>query len=220
MKVAVVLYEAVEPVDLAVVGVLSMAKRITDDLEYFTVAETEGPVVLQNGLTVHADYSFANAPAVDVVIVTGGPGWTRQTNNEAMLRFLRARAAENECIASVCTGAMILAAAGLLDGKPATTKSQVASPEISPLSVLSKRFGVDSSEALVIDAGNIVTGGGVTLGIDTTLYLLARYLGEDVASETARIMEYKAARQANMDRLPIRILTESDAQRTPALTQP
>ncbi|AUT64903.1 DJ-1/PfpI family protein [Paraburkholderia terrae] len=220
MKVAVVLYEAVEPVDLAVVGVLSMAKRITDDLEYFTVAETEGPVVLQNGLTVHADYAFANAPAVDVVIVTGGPGWTRQTNNKSMLGFLRSRAAENECIASVCTGAMILAAAGLLDGKPATTKSQVAPPEISPLSVLSERFGIDSSEALVIDAGNIVTGGGVTLGIDTTLYLLARYLGEDVASETARIMEYKAARQANMDRLPIQILTESDGQCTPALTQP
>ncbi|MEM5460847.1 DJ-1/PfpI family protein [Paraburkholderia phytofirmans] len=218
MKVAVVLYEAVEPVDLAVVGVLSMAKRVTDDLEYFTVAETEGPIILQNGLTVHADCSFADAPAVDVVIVTGGPGWTRQTNNEPMLDFLRTRAAENECIASVCTGAMILAAAGLLDGKPATTKSPVAPPEISPVSVLSDRFGVDSSEALVIDAGNFVTGGGVTLGIDTTLYLLSRYLGEDVAAETARIMEYTAARQANMNRLPVRIWAESDANHSPALS--
>ncbi|CAJ5663208.1 putative hydratase [Burkholderia pseudomallei] len=218
MKVAVVLYEAVEPVDLAVVGVLSMAKRITDDLEYFTVAQTEGPVILQNGLTVHADYSFADAPAVDVIIVTGGPGWTRQTNNEPMLGFLRARAAENACIASVCTGAMILAAAGLLDGKPATTKSQVAPPEVSPLSVLSERFGVETSEALVIDAGNIVTGGGVTLGVDATLYLLSRYLGEDVAAETARIMEYTGARQANMNRLPVKIWAESDADRSPALT--
>jgi len=216
MKAAVVLYEAVEPIDLAVVGVLSMAKRVTDDLEYFTVAQSVAPIILQNGLTVHADYSFADAPAVDVVIVTGGPGWTHQTNNGPMLDFLRARAAANECIASVCTGAMILAAAGLLDGKPATTKSPVAPPEISPVSVLSDRFGVDSSQALVIDAGNIVTGGGVTLGIDTTLHLLSRYLGEDVAAETARIMEYSAARQANLNRLPVKTVAESGATRGPA----
>lgn len=67
---------------------------------------------MQNGLTVHAHYSFADAPAVDVVIVTGSPGWARQVAYGQMLDFLCNRAAPNECIASVRTGAMIVVAAG------------------------------------------------------------------------------------------------------------
>lgn len=203
MKVAVILYAAVEPVDLAVVGVLSMAKRITDKLEYFTVSETGGVVTLQNGLKVLTDYSFDNAPEADLVIVTGGPGWTAQADNPAMLDFLRDRAAANECVSSVCTGAMILGAAGLLDGKTATTKFEVVPPEKSPLTVLGERFGIDSTAALVVDEDDVVTGGGVTLGIDTTLYLLQRFLGEGVALETARIMEYGASWDANQKRLPV-----------------
>jgi transcriptional regulator GlxA family with amidase domain len=203
MRVAVVLYEAVEPIDLAVVGVLSMARRVTDRLEYFTVGQSGEPVTLQNGLTVQVDHSFDTAPEVDVVIVTGGPGWNQQTHTKPMLEFLRRRAASGETVASVCTGAMILAAAGLLENRRATTKFEVVPPENSPLHVLSSRFLVDATAALVVDEGPIVTGGGVTLGIDTTLYLLQRYLGDVVANETARIMEYQAAWTANRKRLPV-----------------
>jgi transcriptional regulator GlxA family with amidase domain len=201
MKIAVILYDAVEPIDLAVVGVLSMATRVTDQLEYFTVAEKGGAVTLQNGLKVLADHSFDTAPAADVIIVTGGPGWQRQANNPAMMDFLRKRKSHTDIIASVCTGAMILAASGLLDGRQATTKFEVVAPEISPLKELTDRFGVASTEALVVDEGDIVTGGGVTLGIDTTLYLLERVLGKNVAEETARIMEYGAAFEVNRNRL-------------------
>ncbi|WP_118180575.1 DJ-1/PfpI family protein [Paraburkholderia phosphatilytica] len=201
MKIAVVLYDAVEPIDLAVVGVLSMATRVTDQLEYFTVSENGGAVVLQNGLKVLADHSFDTAPAADVIIVTGGPGWKQQAVNPAMADFLRRRKAHTEIMASVCTGSMILAASGLLDGKQATTKFEVVAPEQSPLEELSDRFGVESTAALVVDEGDIVTGGGVTLGIDTTLYLLERVLGKNVARETARIMEYRAALEANQQRL-------------------
>jgi transcriptional regulator GlxA family with amidase domain len=203
VKVAVVLYDAVEPIDLAVVGVLSMAKRVTDQLDYFTVAEHGGTVNLQNGLKVQADHSFDTAPAADVVIVTGGPGWKKQTDNPAMSAFLRARMDKSETVASVCTGAMILAAAGVLDGKRATTKFEVVPPEQSSLDELSEKFGVEATAALVVDERNVVTGGGVTLGIDTTLYLLQRFLGKDVAQETARIMEYQAAWEANQKRLPV-----------------
>ena len=74
MKIAVVLYEGVEPIDLGVVGVLSMAKRVTSGLEYFTVSEFGGVVSLQNGLEVLTDYNFHDVPWADVFIVTGGPG--------------------------------------------------------------------------------------------------------------------------------------------------
>ena len=208
MRIAVVLYEAVEPIDLAVVGVLSMARRVADQLQYFTVAEHGGNVTLQNGLTVHADHSFKTAPAADVVIVAGGPGWKRQSDNLAMIAFLRRRKENGEILASVCTGSMILAAAGLLDGRRATTKYEVVPPETSPLAELGDRFGISCAPALVVDEGDLVTGGGVTLGIDTTLYLLQRFLGDNVAQETARIMEYQAAWQANRERLPV-LVTQS-----------
>jgi transcriptional regulator GlxA family with amidase domain len=208
MKIAVVLYDGVEPIDLAVVGVLSMARRVTDQLEYFTVAQSDSAVILQNGLKVLPDHSFETAPATDAIIVTGGPGWQRQADNPAMTDFLRTRMAGTNIMASVCTGAMILAASGLLNGRRATTKFEVAAPESSPLAELRDRFGVESTAALVVDEGDLVTGGGVTLGIDTTLYLLERLLGKPVAQETARIMEYTAAWDANRKRLPTLVAAE------------
>lgn len=200
--IAVVLYSGVEPIDLAVVGVLSMARRIVDDLAYYTVSESGGAVTLQNGLVVQADHAFASAPPADVVIVTGGPGWDHQTRNPAMLDFLRERVDGGEIVGSVCTGAMILAAAGMLSGKQATTKYEVVPPEHSPLASLRERFGVEAEPAWIVDEGAVFTGGGVTLGIDTTLYLLQRLFGETAANETARIMEYGAAWRSNQARLP------------------
>jgi transcriptional regulator GlxA family with amidase domain len=99
----------------------------------------------------------------------------------------------------VHTDGMILAAAGLLDGLPATTKREVvAGQEVPPIDLLRERHPrVDVVEALVADNGRIVTGGGVTLCIDTTLHLLARLLGQHVAEETARILEYRQAWRAN-----------------------
>jgi transcriptional regulator GlxA family with amidase domain len=211
LRVAVVLYPKVEPIDLAVVGVLSMAKRVTEQLEYFTVAEHGGTVELQNGLTVQVDYSFERAPRADVIIVTGGPGWTEQVANPRMHAFLKERAESGDVVASVCTGALVLGAAGLLDGKQATTKYQVVPPEENPLHVLAESFGARTTPALVVDEGAIVTGGGVTLGIDTTLYLLERFLGENVANETARIMEYTFAWKANRARLPVISLCAASA---------
>ena len=202
MRVAVVLYPHVEPIDLAVVGTLSMAKRVTDKLSYFTVSENGGQVELQNGLRVQTDFSFADAPVADVIVVTGGPGWRNELENTKMHAFLKHRHGRGEVISSVCTGAMILGASGLLDGKRATTKAPVASPEERPITTMGRLCSTtDAVEALVVDEGDIVTGGGVTLGIDTTLYLLERFLGAHVCNETARIMEYSAALAANHHRL-------------------
>ncbi|HBT33939.1 MAG TPA: DJ-1/PfpI family protein [Pusillimonas sp.] len=204
MRIAVVLYDFVEPIEIGILGTLSMARRVDSSLTYFTVSEHGGLIELQNGLRVETDYAFDNAPAADVVMVTGGPGWKQQVENEPILSFLRNRSNETACIASVCTGAMILAAAGLLDGQRATTKVPVIAPEVCPLDTLKENHPcVQTMHALVVDEGSVVTGGGVSLCVDLTLYLLERFLGEAVADETARIMEYQAARHANRKRLPV-----------------
>ncbi len=147
-----------------------------------------------------ADFGIDDAPPCDLVIVTGGPGWTAQAAARTTLDYIRRVHASNR-VASVCTGAMILAASGILDGGPATTKRQVVAPEISPLAVMRANYPqIDVREAMLVDrGGTMVTGGGVSLCIDTTLHLLATMLGQHVAEETARIMEYQRAWRANRE---------------------
>ena len=168
----------------------------------FLVAERAGSVVLANGLTVLADYGYEDAPPADVLIITGGPGWQREARTPATLEFVR-RYSRGICVAGVCTGGMILAATGLLDGRAATTKREVCGEEASPLALMRERHpAVRALDARLVDCGPVLTGGGVSLCIDMTLHLLARFLGEGVARETARIIEYSAALEANEARLP------------------
>ena len=202
LRFAVFIYEGVEPIDLATIGVLSMARRVAPQIEILTVAPAAGPVLLASGLTVLAQYGFADCPPAEVLIVTGGPGWEAQARDPATLEFLRGYGGER-IVASVCTGGMILAAAGLLDGLRATTKREVIGDEVPPLALMRQRHpAIRVREARLVDEGRLVTGGGVTLCIDTTLHLLERLLGKQVAAETARILEYSAAREANRRALP------------------
>jgi transcriptional regulator GlxA family with amidase domain len=193
-------YDGVEPIDLATYGVLSMARRVAPEIEICIIAPRAGPITLANGLQVIADFGIENAPSCEIVIVTGGPGWTVQAETPGTLEYVR-RVHASGRIASVCTGAMILAASGILEGGPATTKREVVPPEVPPLQVMRAKYPhIDVREAVLVDRGDgIVTGGGVSVCIDTTLYLLGRSLGEHVANETARIMEYQRALRANDD---------------------
>ena len=204
MRTGVFIYEGVEPIDLATYGVLSMARRVAPVISVTTIAPRRGPVMLANGLEVLAAHGLDHAPELDLLIVTGGPGWIAQCEASSTLAFLRERAAQGVVIASVCTGGMILAAAGLLDGLQATTKQKVIEGgEVPPLMLLPRRHpAVRAVSARLVDEGAVVTGGGVTLCIDVTLYMIERMLGAEVAHETARIMEYSAARDANRSRLP------------------
>lgn len=209
MKFGVLIYPDVEPIDLATFGVLSMARRIRDDIEICTIAPQAGVTLLASGLRVVADYDLQTAPPLDILIVTGGPGWMAQSRSPAMLAFLRRAAAEIPVV-SVCTGGMLLAASGLLDGKAATTKRAVVAPELSPLQRLRDDYpGIEAREASLVDEGTLITGGGVSLCIDTTLYLLARLFGRDMAAETARIIEYQRAWAANMAQFPPVVMAQS-----------
>jgi len=132
-------------------------------------------------------------------VIAAGTQTTMFSNRIIKKMFTRF---SNARVTSICTGAMILAAAGLLNGKTATTKVEVVPPEDAPLDVLKKQYtGVKTRRALIVDQGPIVTGGGVTLCIDTILYVIEREFGANKADEVARIMEYQAARQANTARL-------------------
>jgi transcriptional regulator GlxA family with amidase domain len=197
---AILVYEDVEPIDIgATFGVFSMARRVVPEIRMFLVAERAGMVRCANGLKVEADYGYDNCPEADVLIVTGGPGWSRQVDNARTVAFVRGFAPRGT-IASVCTGGMILAATGLLDGRTATTKREVIGDERSPLGLMKSRHpDIDVVEARLVDSGTIITGGGVSLAIDATLHLIERFYGEAAANETARIIEYRTAWRANKD---------------------
>lgn len=203
MRFGIFIYDGVEPIDLATFGVLSMARRVAPEIEIVTIAPRAGEVTLSNGLVVMAAFDTGTAPPLDALIVTGGPGWKEQYAYEPTLDFMR-RCAESHLVVSVCTGAMILAASGVLESRHATTKREViAGQEVPPIDLLrADHPDVQATEARFVDTGNVITGGGVSLCIDTTLHLLRRMLGEGVASETARIIEYSAAAEANEARLP------------------
>lgn len=199
MLFGIFIYDGVEPIDLATFGVLSMARRIAPHIGVCTIAPKAGIVRLANGLDVVAQFGIDEAPSCDIVIVTGGPGWEAQSNSPATLDYIRCVHASGR-VASVCTGAMILAASGVLDDGAATTKRAVVPPETSPLTRMRDKFpSVDVREVPIVDAGTVVTGGGVSLCIDTTLYIIAKMLGDGVADETARIIEYQRSRAANLN---------------------
>jgi len=190
----ILLYDGVEPIDVgAAFGVLSMARRIAPGLEFAGIAARKGEIVCANGLRVVSDHDFASAPAgMTDLIVTGGPGWVQAAKDAATLDFIRTTRAR---VASMCTGAMILDAAGLLDGRRSTTKREVFAGETPPLDLLAARR--DARPAAVVESGGVVTGGGVTLGIDVMFHCLARSHGAAVAEEVARVMEYGRALAAN-----------------------
>jgi transcriptional regulator GlxA family with amidase domain len=200
VRFGIFIYDGVEPIDLATFGVLSMARRIAPEISICTIAPKAGSVALANGLKVTADYGIDDAPACDIVIVTGGPGWTAQAKASTTLDYIR-RVHASSRVASVCTGGMILAASGVLDGGPATTKREIVPPETSPVELMRETYPrIDVREAMLVERPDgIVTGGGVTLCIDTMLHLLKEMLGEDVANETARILEYSRAWRANRE---------------------
>jgi len=184
-------YDDVEPIDVgATFGVLSMAKRIDAGIDMAVVARTAGTVRLANGLEIVAPYGLQDAPNGDVLMILGGAAWPEMSKDEPTLEFIRSFGAR-ATVASVCTGALILAGSGLLDGKTATTRRFAQRGVDTPLDMMTKNHpSVRTTEARYVDEGKIITGGGVVLAVDTTLHLISRFRGKEVAAETARIIEY------------------------------
>jgi cyclohexyl-isocyanide hydratase len=144
-----------------------------------------GPVQADTGITMLADTGFAECPPLDVICVPGGPGVAALMEDAEVLGFLRCQAASARYVTSVCTGALVLGAAGLLKGRRATT--HWASHDF--LAAL----GATPVQARVVRDGNLLTGGGVTAGIDFALTLAAEMASPAVAQAIQLAIEYAPA---------------------------
>jgi cyclohexyl-isocyanide hydratase len=146
------------------------------------VARSLAPVTTDRGMQIVPTTTYAGCPQLDVVMVPGGPGQQDLMEDEETLGFLRRQAVRAQFVTSVCTGSLVLAAAGLLKGRRATC-------HWAALDSLALMGAVPASEHVVVD-GNVVTGAGVTSGIDFALRLAAILDGEAVAREVQLQIEY------------------------------
>jgi transcriptional regulator GlxA family with amidase domain len=215
MNFGVFVYDGAEAIDLATFGVLSMARRIRPEIKIYVIAPRSEIITLANGLRLVPEFDIGRPPSLDVLIVTGGPGWSGQASSPEVLKFIR-HCAQKCILVSVCTGSLILAASGVLDGKIATSKCEIVSPEISPLNIMQEDYPqIDVRHASLVAHDKIITGGGVSLCIDTMLYVLEKLFGHSVAAETARILEYQRAWTANLQHFPPMIIGSQEVRDRP-----
>ena len=149
----------------------------------FIVSENRGEVRCSKGLRINADYSYTDCPPLDYLLIPGGKGRRQQVDNPETIRFVKEQAARCRHVLSVCTGAFILRAAGLLSGKLATT-------HWGSLDELRAVEGVTVKEDRYVRNGNIWTAAGVSAGIDMALALVAAEAGEDTAGRVQLYAEY------------------------------
>lgn len=149
------------------------------------IAHTLDPVLTDRGMMIVPTVTYADCPPLDVVMVPGGPGQQDLMEDKVVLEFLRRQAQCAKYVTSVCTGSLVLGAAGLLKGKRATSH-WAAIDHLKPLGA------IPVSERVVVD-GNIVTGAGVASGIDFALKLAAILDGEEVARQIQLQIEYDPA---------------------------
>ena len=191
MRIAIVVFEGAEELDW--VGpwevFASWAKHWPDDhVEVMTVADSEHVVRCAKGVRVIPDRTWDTIGPVDVLVYPGGEGTRPQIGDEAIYARLRNLAASTPLMTSVCTGSLVYAGAGLLDGLPATT--HWASLDLLP--TLGTDIEVRPDDRFV-DAGRIVTAAGVSAGIDMALHLVARLHSVERAQQVRRVIQYDPA---------------------------
>lgn len=192
-KLGILVFDEIEVLDFAGPFEVFSVARLNEEsrrsepspFEVILIAQFDRPVVAAGGLKVLPDTTFGDCPPLDVLLVPGGLGTRWEMHNEKLLSFVQQRAAQVELLASVCTGALILASAGLLDGLTATTHWH----SLQLMQELFPAVDVDG-EARVVRDGRVMTSAGISAGIDMSLDILADYYGEDVAKFTASYMEY------------------------------
>ncbi len=192
--VGILIFEGVEVLDFcgpfevfATTAPLAAGGERGDDrlFDVITIAQTAEVVHCTGGLLVHPSATTGDHPPLDILIVPGGRGTRREQSNPALLDWIAAQSRMIELTTSVCTGAFLLAARGILDGRRATThwvsinRLRESAPAVTVL-----------DDRRVVDEGAVVTSAGVSAGIDMALHVVARLHGPEVATATARNMEY------------------------------
>jgi len=155
----------------------------------FTVSIDTKPLTATGGLKIIADYTFNNFPKIDILIIPGGFGTRTLLNNESLLKWIKTVSDKANITASVCTGSLLLAKAGLLEGKRATTHWGA----IEALKSISKDIQVITERRVVND--EIITSSGVSSGIDMAFMIVENLYGEQVASDTAKYIEFHRSKE-------------------------
>lgn len=197
-RLGIYVFKDVEIVDFAApYGVFSVARRFDPELDVFLVADALRPVQAQAGLTLMPNYAFTDQPAMDALLIPGGFGTRQEIGNNRLHDFVRSQP-EDTLLTSVCTGSWIYGAMGLLDHLPATSRKEPDQAEASPagkvpidrLADLAPACRI--SRARVVDAGRLVTAGGIASGMELGFHLLRRAgYDEALIEEVARVMEYQ-----------------------------
>ncbi len=188
-QVGILLFEGVELLDFAgPFEVFSAADELRGGTAFdvWTVAASAEPVTTHNGLVVVPRHAFPTAPRPDLLVIPGGFGTRALLHQPVSLDWIQTAAASAGLVVSVCTGSLVLAKLGLLDGLRVTTHHQLFGllAELAPSATLERG-------ARFTDNGRICTAAGVSAGLDLSLHLVGRLLGEAAAAETARYIEYE-----------------------------
>ncbi len=193
--VAIALFDDVEVLDFAgpfeVFSVCGRRHQL-DLFHVVTVSERGQAIHARNDLVVTPTHSFASLPPADIILIPGGFGTRREMKNPVMLEWVSSVGRRAELLLSVCTGALVLGAAGQLDGMRATThfmafdELRAAAPKAEVV-----------EDARIVDNGRVVLSSGVSAGIDMSLHIVAKLHGDDLARETARYMEYDGTWSSN-----------------------
>ena len=192
-RVGIVIFDEIEVLDFCGPFEVFSTTRLNEErrreeaspFEVLLISQSGQPVKTTGGMKVIPDVTFDRCPSLDILVVPGGWGTRKEMSNPAMLSFVRSRVAEVQILASVCTGALILGSAGLLDGLRATTHWR----SLQMMQELFPNVTVDS-KSHVVKAGKVITSAGISAGIDMALLVVAQYCGEAIARATARHMEY------------------------------
>jgi transcriptional regulator GlxA family with amidase domain len=189
-NIGILLFNEVEVLDFAgPFEVFSIAKYQESNqkpFKVYTVAQSKQIITARNGLKVKPDFDFSNAPHFDIIILPGGYGAEEiEIHNKEVINWIRNRFNTVELMASVCTGAFLLAEAGLLDNKKATTHWM----DIDRFEKEYKNVKVQRGVKFV-DEFPVITSAGISAGINMSIYIIKKLLGEDQVKAVAKVMEY------------------------------
>lgn len=192
LTIGILLFDEIEVLDFAgPFEVLSTASRVAQrsgapaPFKALLIGKTSSVVHARAGLRVTPDHGFDEHPRLDVVLIPGGDV-TEVLKDADVIRWVKATAAAAQLTVSVCTGAFLLGAAGLIDGRRVTTHWE----DVEDLRRAHPNAHVETTSRW-IDEGDLVTSAGISAGIDMSLHLVRRFASEDLAVRTARQMDYE-----------------------------
>lgn len=193
-RLGIYIYDNAEVIDWAgPTGVFAVARRMDPELDCFLVGDSLRQVQATANLTVLPKYSLDQHPSMDAFLIPGGIGSRAELSNGRLFEFIR-QLPQETLLVSVCTGSWIYGKLGLLDGLPATNRKNADPGEpivpLDRLAMIAPKCRIDRHR--VVDCGRIVTGGGITSGIEVGLHLLKRFgYDEAFVDKVAYIMEYE-----------------------------